>query len=62
MFELSKVVLENVSFDKTLFSKELNKAIRWVKPDEKTHLKLWCLEKFKNKYNKEIFQEFNNTL
>ena len=46
MFELSKSILEKVSFDKILFRKELKKAIKWVKPNEKTLLKVWCLATF----------------
>ena len=41
MFELSKKILEKVSFDKTLFRKELIKAVKWLKPDEKTMLMMW---------------------
>ena len=33
-------LMEKVSFDKTLFRKELKKAIKWVKPNEKTLLKV----------------------
>ena len=54
MFDLSKKILEKVSFDKMLFCKELTKAIKWVKPDEKTLLKVWCLSTFGNEYQKEI--------
>jgi len=60
MFELSKKVLEKVSFDKTLFRKELAKAINWIKPDEKTLLKVWCLATFGNEYQKEILETFSN--
>ncbi len=62
MFELSKEVLEKVSFDKTLFRKELNKAINWIKQDEKTLLKVWCLGTFGNEYRKEILEAFGNIL
>jgi len=58
MFDLSKKILEKVSFDKTLFCKELKKSIRWVKPDEKTLLKVWCLATFGNEYQKEILEIF----
>ena len=60
MFDLSKKVLEKVSFDKTLFRKELAKAIKWVKPDEKTLLKAWCLATFGNEYQKEIMEVFSS--
>ena len=58
MFDLSKKILEKVSFDKMLFCKELTKAIKWVKPDEKTLLKVWCLSTFGNEYQKEIIEIF----
>ena len=60
MFELSKNILEKVSFDKTLFRKELTKAVKWLKPDEKTLLKVWCLETFGNQYKHEIMEVFQN--
>ena len=46
MFEMSKLILERVSFDKTLFRKELLKALKWLKPKEKTLLYVWCLANF----------------
>ncbi len=58
MFDLSKTILKKVSFDKKLFCKELKKAINWVKPDEKTLLKVWCLANFGNEYQKEIIDIF----
>ncbi|MEO6301628.1 MAG: hypothetical protein ABIP51_00520 [Bacteroidia bacterium] len=58
MFEFSKTILAKVSFDKTLFCKELIKAINWVKPDEKTLLKVWCLATFGNEYQQEIIEIF----
>jgi len=60
MYELSKRILEKVSFDKTLFRKELIKAIKWVKPNEKTLLKVWCLATFGHQYQEEIMEVFNN--
>ena len=59
MFELSKRILEKVSFDKNLFRKELGKAIKWVKPDEKIVLKVWCLATFGHQYQEEIMEVFN---
>ncbi len=59
MFEYSKKVLEKVSFDKTLFRKELIKAINWIRPDEKTLLKVWCLSTFGNEYQQEIIEAFS---
>ena len=60
MFELSKKILEKVSFDKTLFRKELTKAVKWLKPDEKMMLMVWCLATFGNQYKDVIKEVFKN--
>jgi hypothetical protein len=60
MLELSKTILAKVSFDRKLFRKELLKAINWVKPDEKTVLKIWCVSTFGHQYNEEIMELFKN--
>ncbi len=60
MLELSKKVLEQVSFDKTLFRKELVKAIHWIKPDEKVLLKVWCIATFGVQYQTDILEVFAN--
>lgn len=41
MLEYTKTVLQKVSFDAKLFSKELKKAISRLLPDEIEELKLW---------------------
>ena len=58
MFELSKQVLKRVSFDKALFRKELSKSIRWVQPNEKLVLKVWCLSTFSPIYKDVIIDVF----
>jgi len=58
MFEFSKSILQKVSFDRRLFRKELVKAIRGVKVDERTALKTWCLATFIN-YQDVILESFN---
>lgn len=60
MFEYSKEVLTKVSFDRSLFARELNKAIRWLKADERKMLMLWCLATFGNKYGDVINQAFRH--
>lgn len=55
MFELSKNILQKVSFDKTLFRKELTKALRWLKHEERALLVAWCIGTF-SQY-KEIIME-----
>ena len=47
MLELSKKVLERVSFDAKLFHKELLKALTWLQTKEEIErLKNWCMENF----------------
>ena len=58
MFELSKHILQRVSFDRVLFRKELQKAANWLKPDEKTLLKVWALSTFGHMYRDEIMEVF----
>ena len=51
MLELCKEILLKVSFDKLLFQKELNKALKWISnSEEKESLKQWCYSKFGKKY------------
>lgn len=58
MFELSKKILEKVSFDRSLFRKELKKAVQWVKQEERLMLKVWCLATFGTQYREIILQVF----
>jgi hypothetical protein len=59
MFELSKKILERVSFDRALFQKELLKAVKWLKPDEKLLLKVWSLSTFGHMYKDVILDVFH---
>ena len=60
MFEMSKKILEKVSFDRALFYKELVKTLKWLKPDEKTLLKVWCLANFGHIYKDVIVDAFRH--
>ena len=60
MYELSKNILEKVSFDKTLFRKELIKSVKWLKPDEKMLLMVWCVSTFGHKYSDVITEVYKN--
>lgn len=60
MFELSKQILQKVSFDRSLFSKELKKAIKWIKEDETLLLKAWCLATFGHMYQDVIYEAFDS--
>ncbi|MBL4652694.1 MAG: hypothetical protein JKY53_07490 [Flavobacteriales bacterium] len=46
-----KTVLSGVSFDKSLFKKELRKAKIWLKKDELAALKVWCITTFGIEYH-----------
>ena len=46
MLEFSKKVLSKVSFDKSLFKKELQKSTRWMNKKDLIHLKIWALTTF----------------
>ena len=59
MYEMSQMILKGVSFDKTLFRKELTKAIKWLKPKERTLLYAWCLTQF-GMYRQEILEVFHS--
>lgn len=46
MFEYCKLILEKLSFSRTLFKKEYKKAFKYLKPDEHAKLKEWVRERF----------------
>jgi hypothetical protein len=60
MLELSKHILQKVSFDRTLFRKELQKAIKWLKKEDLILFKIWCLATFGNIYGDVIREVFRN--
>jgi hypothetical protein len=62
MYELSKTILQRVSFDKLLFRKELVKSLRWVKGDEIKNFKIWCLARFGHLHNDVINEVFDKTI
>jgi len=62
MLELSKQILQKVSFDRKLFKKELKKALKWVQPQERLHLKSWCLATFGAMYGDVITDVFETQL
>lgn len=60
MLEMSKKILQNVSFDKSLFRKELSKALSWIKADEALLLKAWCIATFGHVYGDVITDAFRS--
>ena len=59
MFELTKKILRNVSFDAKLFRKELIKSFNWIRDiEELKKFKEWCFTEFGSVYPtvlKEVF-------
>jgi hypothetical protein len=60
MFEYTKEILLKVSFDRVLFRKELRKAIKWLKSEERRMLMIWCLATFGSKYSDIITETFRH--
>jgi hypothetical protein len=60
MLEFSQHILKSVSFDKSLFKKELKKMIAWAKPDEALLLKAWCIATFGHLYGDVISDVFRS--
>ncbi len=58
MFEYTKEILMKVSFDKGLFRKELKKAVKWLKSEERSMLMLWCVTTFGHRYMDVITEVF----
>ena len=50
MLAYVKLILEKVSFDKSLFEKELKKGLNLLLPEEIKELKNWCYAQFGNMY------------
>jgi hypothetical protein len=62
MFELSKVILQRVSFDRHLFKKELRKALRWISRDDLHAFKAWCQAQFGHRYPDVLEETFDKEL
>jgi hypothetical protein len=60
MLDLSKQILTKVSFDKSLFRKELTKAYNLLVWEEKVMLKFWCLSAYGYQYRDIIIEVFRN--
>lgn len=61
MLEFCKNVLRKVSFDRFLFTKELKKAIKWLKNEDRNELKQWCLNNYGHVYQEIIIDSFGHT-
>jgi|TARA_B110000240_G_scaffold82089_1_gene93587 hypothetical protein len=59
MLKFSKNILRKVSFDPTLFKKELAKSTRWLNKQEMGILKIWALTYFAH-YKQNILEVFDS--
>ena len=59
MFELQKMVLNQVSEDKNLFQRELKKSFLWLQSSEIFQLHWWADENYESLYNTIISEVFN---
>ncbi|MBK7971220.1 MAG: hypothetical protein BWY67_00775 [Bacteroidetes bacterium ADurb.Bin397] len=60
MFEYTKEILMKVSFDRVLFRKELKKAVKWLKREERGLLMVWCITTFGHRYADIIAETFKH--
>ena len=60
MLEYVKQILTKVSFNKTLFEKELLKSSKSLLPEELSQLREWCYTNFSNEYMEIIERFFSN--
>lgn len=61
MLDYSILILEKVSFDPNLFSKELEKAIKIILPCEMEQLEIWFLAFTKNRTELKKFKDYFKT-
>jgi hypothetical protein len=59
MLEYVKTVLYKVSFNESLFKKELAKSLDWLNNQEKLDLQEWIGANFGNQYS-EVMEIFEN--
>jgi hypothetical protein len=60
MLEYVKTILNKVSFDRSLFEKELKKAIKLLIPAELIEFKEWCYDQFGHLYSPILNKHFAN--
>ena len=58
MLEYTKLILLKVSFSRTLFEKELRKAIRHLLPTDLLEFKKWCYQQFARLYRRVLKRVF----
>lgn len=61
MLDYVKLILEKVSFESSLFEKELKKSLKLLSFREIRELKKWCYEKFGSVYRGILNKTFRRT-
>ncbi|WP_337042765.1 hypothetical protein [Emticicia sp. 17c] len=61
MLDYVKLILEKVSFESSLFEKELKKSLKLLSFREIRELKKWCYEKFGSIYRGILNKTFRRT-
>lgn len=61
MLDYVKVILEKVSFESSLFEKELKKALKLLSFREIRELRKWCYKKFGSIYRGILNKTFRRT-
>jgi hypothetical protein len=59
MLEHQKIVIQNLTHDKSLFVNELRKSKKWLNAVELSELEQWVKENFWNTHQNEIEEAFN---
>jgi hypothetical protein len=58
MLDYCKIILEKMSFDRALFTKELKKALSYLSEKERIDFKNWCYKKFSHQYDSLLTRVF----
>jgi len=58
MLEFCKDILQKVSFNQSLFKKELLKSVMWLNKKERVMLQVWCIATFGHLYGDVIIEAF----
>jgi len=61
MLDYVKVILEKVSFESSLFEKELKKSLKLLSIREIRELRKWCYDKFGSIYRGILNKTFRRT-
>ncbi|WP_394355240.1 hypothetical protein [Hymenobacter montanus] len=60
MLDYVKIILLKVSFSKTLFEKELRKALKVLTPTEVPDFRDWCYQQFARIYRRVLKRVFGS--